>query len=511
MTLLLLPFAGPLAGSRPEEIFNALAADTYYYTAMARNFTAQGFFSVDGETVSNGYMPLWQMIVAGLDLVFAGPGTPPTRLLGIVFAASALVAATGLAVLVQFSIHRAGPGKTLLLLPLLVPGAAFFALEHAYRLIDPVGLHSGFGAWSQLNGMESGIGLLCFAGFLHAAAQTLDPERATRTSAMLAGALAFLVMMSRLDDVFLGIAFGLCLLPQAALSKQPRLLVGMAMVPIAGTAFYIWINTVTAGTPLPTSGTSKTELFDFPTGWKIISETGRDQVWDARLLPLFSSLLVGVLGLISQRGKPWTHPEASLVRMLSFYLILKSGFLFSSVPVIKQGYWYYTNMLASVNFLIFLAVARALPDEIPQRTLALGSAVTLSIALLAGVNTQDQLGRFRDDDYTTVARDLCTGYDRIARLLPEDAKIIDTGDGVFAFCLGRPAITVTGLADGHAFNTRVYQIGRIPAALEEGHDIVVESPVRWASYDWRSLMGDGYRTELLGEDLGIRVWRIEPE
>lgn len=511
IALLLFPFWGLLSGTQPESLFNTLAADTYYYAAMARNFTAHGFFGIDGETVSNGYMPLWQMIVAGLDLLLAGPGTAPTVLLTAVFIASALLTAAGLALIVLFAMQHAGPGRTLLLLPILVPGAAFFALEHAYRKVPAVGLHSGFGAWSQANGMESGIGLLCFAAFLWAAARSLDPDRATGGSAALAGALAFLVMMGRLDDVFLGLAFGLILLPQAAVTSRPRLVFAMALVPLLGTALYVWMNLVTAGTPLPTSGASKTELFGFPTGWDIVRQIGRDQIFDGRLLPLFSALLMGALGLLSQRGKPLNNAQASLVRMLSLYLILKAGFLFSSVPILKQGYWYYTNMLATMNLLIFLAVARALPPAPPRSALVLGTTVTLGMVLLAGVNVQDQLGRYRDDDYTVAARDLCTDPARVEKWLPRDARIIDTGDGVYAFCLGRPAITVTGLADSRAFRTRALEIGLFAAALEKGHDIVVESPIRWASYDWRSLLTDSHRTVLVGEDPGFRVWRIEPK
>ena len=509
MALFLLPFWGLLTGTQPESLFNALAADTYYYAAMARNFSAHGFFGVDGETVSNGYMPLWQMIVAGLDLLFAGPGTAPTVLLTAVFLASAMLTATGMALIVLFAIQRTGAGRTLLLLPLLVPGASFFALEHAYRKVQAIGLHSGFGTWSQANGMESGVGLLCFAAFLWAAARSLDPGRSTRGSAAIAGTLAFLVMMGRLDDVFLGIALGVCLLPQAIAEKRPRLIVAMSLVPLAGTAIYIWININTAGTPLPTSGTSKTELFGFPTSWDIVRQIGRDQIFDGRLLPLFSALVIGGAGLLSQRGKPLNHAKAALVRMLSLYLILKAGFLFSSVPILKQGYWYYTNMLATMNLLIFFAIARAVPRAMPGSALALGTTVTLAIALLAGANAQDQLSRYRDEDYTIAARDMCIDSDRLDSLLPDDAKIVDTGDGVYAFCLARPAITVTGLADSRAFRTRALEIGLFAAALEKGHDIVVESPVRWASYDWRSLLGDGHRAILLGEDPVFRVWRVE--
>lgn len=506
LVLLFVPFEVIFSGRSTEPIYNALAADAFYYAALARNFTEHGFFGIDGRTISNGYMPLWQMIVAALDATLAGPETPPQRLLAVIFVASALLIAVGVATLVLFIARRYGPGFALLTVPMICPGAAFFLLSHAYHEYLPNGIHGGYGMWSFANGMESGIGFALFAGLMPIAGRALDPEQATRRTVFWAGALTFFIMMARLDDVFVGIAFGICLLPLAAQRKDTRLLVTMAIVPLVGTAIYVALNSVYAGAPLPTSGALKTELFGFPNGWAEFSSIGVSQALESRMLPLTAALAIGLLGLLSQLRKGHRGPDTPIVIMLSLYLLLKAGFLLSSVEVYHQGYWYYTNMLAAMNLLIVIALANIL--RLSKRGLAVGIVVSLAIAFVAALNTGAQLLRYPPDSYITVSRDLCTAPDEARQLLPPDTGIIDAGDGVYAFCLGRPAVTLTGLADSREFIAKRNAKGIIAAAVDEGFDVIIDSPVLWASYDWRNLIVDPFDVRHLGTVGLVNVWQI---
>ncbi len=505
-SLALFPFHGVFLGSTPLAIYNALAADVYYYAAMARNFTLYGFFGVDGQTVSTGYMPLWQIIVAGLDLVFAGPGTEPQWLLALIFGVSAVLIAVGIAALAVFIAQRYGTGPAILTLPLLCPGAAFLLLDHSYKTA-PVGLHSGHGLWSYANGMESGIGLFLFAIFVPLAARCLDADSATRRLAVWVGALAFLIFMARLDDVFAGLAFGLCLLPVAVRLADTRLLVAAAIVPLIGTAAYLGINTALSGATLPSSGMLKTELFGFPNRWADVAAIGRNDLINARILPLLAALTIGGLGLLSQSWRNWRSSDTPLIVMLSLYLVLKSGFLLSSVALHEQGYWYYTNMLAAINLLVVISVLRVV--HLSTRAALIGGPVALVIAGIAGLNAQAQLNRYPANSYATVARDVCSDPAPYQALLPANAPIIDTADGFYAFCLGRPAVTLTGLADSRTFNLQRNALGFYGAALEWGHTVMVTSPVPYASYDWRGQLGEKFEAAPLGRQGQVRVWRIQ--
>lgn len=506
--LLAWPFV-VAARSEIPTMFNALAADSYYYAALSRNFLLYGFFGIDGQTASNGFMPLWQIIVTALDFGLAGPGTAPVTLLSAMLAMSLVLMIFGVALFVWFVSQCFGARFALITLPLICPGAAFFAFEHAYHQFNPIGLHSGQSMWSFANGMESALGLALFALFVPIAVRALDPATATHRNAFVAGGLAFLIMMARLDDVFVGIAFGLCLLPVAWRHKDTRLVLRFAMLPLLGTAAFLGLNTLTAGHPLPTSGMLKTQLFGFPNGWAEFTAIGTIQAVDTRLMPLLVAVLVGTMGVLSQLKQAHQGWDTPLIRMLSIYLILKAGFLLSSVPLYEQGYWYFTNLIAAINLLCVLALARFGSNTISIRTTALVAPVLLLITGAAAQNASAQLKRYPEGNYTTVNRDICTDPAPFQNVIPDGSRIIDTGDGVYGFCLGHSAVTLTGLADSGSFNNLRNEQGFFPAALSQGHDILVDSPIPWASYDWRGQL-DGHDATLLTKDRNIRVWKISP-
>ncbi len=508
LAILFWPFATYL--SNPSIIYNALAADTFYYAAIARNFTQYGFFGIDGDTISNGFMPLWQLIVTALDMTIAGPGTPPATLLQAIFVTSLGLIAVGVAGLVLYVANTFGARFAFLSLLLLCPGAAFFAFEHAYHQYQPNGIHYGHSIWSFANGMELGLGLALFALLLPVAGLALNPLSATHRNALIGGALVFLIFMARLDDVFLGIAFGICLLPVAWRLGDPRLIVQMALVPLVGTAIYLGLNAHFADSALPTSGILKTAVFGLPNRWQEVSAIGSEQVIDIRILPVVASILIGAIGLLSQIRLRSPEAGTPIVTLLSLYLLLKAGFLFSSVPHFAQGYWYYTNMIAAMNMLTIIALSRLMPPVLTWRSVAIALPVIALIAVAAAQNTRGQLSRFPLDSYTTVSKNLCTNPQPLLDALgPEPVRIIDTGDGVYAFCLGLPAVTLTGLADSQSFVRLRNEKGLFPAALERGHNILVQSPVLWASYGWRTLLGD-YKATMIAESGLTQIWRITP-
>lgn len=47
-------------------VFSYFAADTFYYLTVARNFGRISIFSFDGEHITNGFHPLWQVMTGYL-------------------------------------------------------------------------------------------------------------------------------------------------------------------------------------------------------------------------------------------------------------------------------------------------------------------------------------------------------------------------------------------------------------------------------------------------------------
>lgn len=111
--LFALPFSQIFLGSDTGAVYEATAADVFYYLKLADSTTLYGFPTMDGETVSNGYMPFWQGIVVPLDLVTGDTRADPHQMVLVAFYASFAPALFGLARLAVFVADlfgwRAGP------------------------------------------------------------------------------------------------------------------------------------------------------------------------------------------------------------------------------------------------------------------------------------------------------------------------------------------------------------------------------------------------------------------
>ena len=72
-------------------IFNFLAADSMYYLEVANNFTKFGFPTSDGLTTTNGFQPLWEMV---LIIIFKAFHVTHDRQLFVIFYLSVLCVST---------------------------------------------------------------------------------------------------------------------------------------------------------------------------------------------------------------------------------------------------------------------------------------------------------------------------------------------------------------------------------------------------------------------------------
>jgi len=517
LVLLALPFWTILSGRAPLDAFNAAAADTFYYLKMARSAVSLGFTGVDGETVSNGYMPLWQGVLVLADWLYGGAGRPPGEMVTLAFLLSLAFTAMGLVVLMRLICRLYGPQAALLALPLLCPGAAYWLFEtpHGPGLDQGLGTHYGISAWAFANGMESGVGFALFAAAAGLFYRFAAKDRADARLAGWLGAVCFLMIMARLDDIFFAAAIFVGVAMRSAAARDPRPALVFALIPALGLLAYLAANTVFVGAALPTSGSAKLTLFSFPINPGFFTELGYSYLLAQRALPLVLALFTAGLCAVFLPRAGMARAPRMLIGCLAGYLAMKAGFLVSSVPLQEQGYWYFTGMIGAMNLMLVMALAPLL-QRAGRAAVAIAAVIALGAAGHQGLATAGRIAAFPEAGYTTVFRLACARSAELrARLAAAvdrpvaDLRIVDGSDGAFAHCVDLPAMHVTGLPASPTTRAERVRIGLFPMALARGHDVLVDSAVRFASYNYIPMMkGQNVEATLLFSEGPLRFWRL---
>ena len=221
---LLFPLRFP-AASRPA----FYADDFFYYLVIAHNLVTHGLSSFDGQTLTNGYHPLWMLVLSALVLLTGGTGATFFSMLLMVQLAASLLALWLLFRLLQ---RWQTPNV------ITIAGTLIFAVS----LSD-----------IAATGMEVVIAVPLILAFVteadHAAAQAIRPFRL--------GLLASGCILARVDAVILVCMVALAIAPALlALTRQAKRLLGLALG-LAPAALYVLSNIVIFGTILPISSSAK--------------------------------------------------------------------------------------------------------------------------------------------------------------------------------------------------------------------------------------------------------------
>jgi len=213
-----------------------------------------------------------------------------------------------------------------------------------------------------MNGMESSLSvfflgiLLCFI-----AAQYNNPSELMKRKGFLfgLGVVLGLIILSRLDDVFLLPAFFLSLIYLGEGSWAERFEKGILVCGpgICMLIPYLVFNYVSVGTPLPISGVSKGEIslwanllnlwgLLFPEPFKpgtLYADIFATEVYKQALMWVsltLSFLFVGLLAGTVKRGR-LSKQQALLVLGLLLYIPFKVLYNLANVHVNHQGIWYF--------------------------------------------------------------------------------------------------------------------------------------------------------------------------
>jgi hypothetical protein len=448
--------------------FRFFASDAFYYLAIAKRSQGAPFFSFDGRFPTNGFHPLWEHLLAWA--FEAGDPTPEGRVL-IAFGLSLVATAIGTG-LFALAVLRLTRSRTLTLVA-SVPGAYYWLLGWTNPHL--------LSRWSFANGMESPLsilffGLLCW--LLLARDLLIGRASAARLTAV--SALLALLVLTRLDDVFLLVPFALYAGARAGTRVEAlRRTLAVLLLPGLALAAYLAHNLAYAGMALPVSGSAKagglvagllrngygvaTTLFPF-LDWRPF----RAQVWSGEAWRVLQMLVPAAAGLLYALGHlprgrtPPADPDTyrrEVLALLGSYAFLKGAWNFCFVGLWQQGHWYYPLSLLTFDLVVAAALAdafrrSALAVRPALRRLALAASLLLVLLSANAFAHLKRAGTYHLESYRLFER-----RELVQRAL--DARcpgcsILAFDDGIISFSLAAPVMNGLGLAlDREAGSARV--------------------------------------------------------
>ncbi len=306
-----------------------LEDDFFYYAQAANNLALHGLSSFDGVHLTNGYHPLWMLVITGLLKLFGAGGTP------------------GITSVTPFAVAL----ETVQLV--LVLAIAFFV----YRVVRvfcgtlvSVGIQLLVTSWALVlvrTGMEVGLALAFALALLWF---RLRKEFAwTLRSCFLYGLLASAMVLSRLDTMLLvAMLFVLDVVPNAGRGKARLagcLLFCIGMWPVA---VYWGINQAVFHTLMPISGTAKQlRAHHLPSLVALRAFVGYIAAKNSPLLgPAIALTLLALAWIVF--GKMRRHPAGGVLVAVLLFPVLHL-LVISSLSDWPLWQWYlYPWLLASV-------------------------------------------------------------------------------------------------------------------------------------------------------------------
>ena len=344
-SLYALPIIGDLVIYGWQRAFSFYAADAFYYLTVARNYAETGVFTFDGIFSTNGFHPLWQVLLGILYKIGLVFSIPDLTILVLVLFLSLLLILGGLIFI----------GKALKLAKGSVPVWLLMISSGTYALLLAP-FEPRFGSlWSFTNAMETAP-LIFFFGLLMWLWSHADFMQ-TNKSAVTTGLTLSLIILSRLDHILLVIAFfGYMIIQMIVKGGGTKFLshfLTAATVQATIVGLYILANLMTTGMTLPISGSIKTTFPEIAAGvaklqeFPVVLSNFKQPDFGASLwrytqilLPAICSiavvikLLVRKIFTLGSRLDQFWLVTAGMVVLLSAY-----NFLF--VPTLDQGHWYF--------------------------------------------------------------------------------------------------------------------------------------------------------------------------
>jgi hypothetical protein len=342
-------------------IFQFFAADTFYYLAIAKNSSWVPLFSFDGSNPTNGFHPLYQLI---LKLSFLNPLLANNQYSQIIYVYCLSVAMVGIsAAIVTYRLIKLKMPAGLTLIA-IVPGIIYFGIS----IVAP-----NYGSlWAYINGMESPLSLLLFTCLFSIILNDNKLINSGIIKLITISLIISLIILTRLDDIF--ILPAICI-PYILYSKSLRdgvksslYLVGLPTILVFT---YCAVNYSYAGSFMPISGQSKggfsliANLLNFGNIYFPLKEFIKINPWEYwdevswRALLNLIPIIIGVIYLTLFKIKLYPKLNKNnlccldiLLMTLSIYILLKGGYSLIFVNLWHQGHWYYPVSILVSNIIL---------------------------------------------------------------------------------------------------------------------------------------------------------------
>ncbi|WGF86316.1 hypothetical protein [Marinivivus vitaminiproducens] len=397
--------------------------DVLYYVLPAEHLVQTGRSSFDGITLTNGYHPLWFVLIAGIATAFDPQNAAFFAALLALSSALCLLGLAGVRALIDETAPTSGFAETI--------GLLYFM--SAYLI--------------SRDGMESALVLGVAPWWLLMAARLWRHE-AGPWSLVGFGLAGSLVVLSRLDAVFLVIPVGLILADRWRRRDGMRRALRHAMLALAGTwplAAYLAFNLAVFGIAQPVSGAAKALLTAPGFSFWFIDQLFLSGLRTGSLFPLGPAVaaLAAVLLLALPRVRHRMHPvlDGMLLFPPLFYLVNAWR---SDWPLWP---WYYYPLVIALPAAVALFSA-SWPGRYsyPRIRRPLDLACTILVLAVLVPQRWDQAWQLPPSEDK-----LLTAALRLESFARDHPGIYAMGDraGKVAFLLnaqGRPLIQLEGLA-----------------------------------------------------------------
>ena len=380
MTILFLMTAAGMIFFQPLEKAVAFSAmdDGLYYPKLAQNIMSRGFCTYDGVTQTNGFHPLWLLVLLPVYGLIQDPWMALRCVYGVILAAQ--LGALGLLFRIARYVQMTATGLAV---------AAFILIIN----IRSFTIFFSF--------LESPLVLLVLMAYITFCVQAEERRFEKPAYAFVAGLLVGLCFLARLDSFLLPLAYGILLLGHLARHRNrwKRLLLSAA-VAASGCLLlvipYLGWNWMTFGHLQTVSAWQKTASFSPVQSWKIISAwvfhqiiprvqyiLGLNQVppW-VLLCAMGAAGLLGVVYLVT--GSRRQKLVALYCRVPEFFLFvgLHSLFIVLAAPFeAAASAWYWVPEIACIA----LTAGAVLPDWRWRGVSVAVVAVMLITALQVGL------------------------------------------------------------------------------------------------------------------------------
>ena len=414
--------------------------DAYYYLRTVANLARGHGATFDQVNTTNGFHPLWLLLVAGLSLIV---GEDPAHLMRWMLTVQALLVIAGL-ILLSTSFPRAG-GWIVALGSLLV--ATFY------------------GSRALVSGMESGLQFAVLAAGL--AFSSLDREKRASTTgaAVVRGVLGGLATLARVEAVVFGLV--LVTLPLlwpagcAAADRRQRVrgaVLGLAAMAACLAPYVAW-SWLEIGHLTPVSGAIKASYgvplwVRYGAGVSVAAAA----VFAAAPLVVWFRLRRGV----SPEALWLLRTMAPLVAYLAFLVAYN---LFARASLMLDSLWYLVPHLV-LAIVVGGVLLQALAAKRWGRWLTRAAVGVLSVAVLA---SWARVGFHPDRVEIRLAARRSGEW--IAATLPEDALGAGWDIGIVAAHSRRRVMNLEGLINSWDFKDRYLDKGRVGLYVDEIHRV----------------------------------------